>query len=173
MAAKCSRFVVASSCALLATWSSQTELGPAQMGASGQRSLSQTLTSRDEGDPEDIDALIDELPPVEYPTVWDEKAGKSKLNPAVERLRKGLGRSIVPTDEQWRRILIETGIIRWRETWPESHSFAIGLKTPPWLRNGEIRLTPKREGLEPATAHSHSPGCGTCNAWGCEGISFR
>ena len=125
------------------------------------------------GEQGDLDALIDRLPPADYSRVWNAESKEWRKDPAAETLRRELGRSLCPSDDQWRRLLLEKGVIRFREKWPQDVPLAIGIRVPVWLRETQIKLTPASPNLSEAVADSGSSGCGTCDAFGREREDYQ
>lgn len=136
-------------------------------------STQQDEERRSDQQPVDLDSLIDSLPPAEHPRPWNEEAKERQEDPANKTLRRELGRSLHPSDDQWRRLLLQKGVIRHRDKWPDNVPFAIGIRVPAWLPDGDITLDSTNPGLESAVAHSGTGGCGTCAARGTEREDYQ
>jgi hypothetical protein len=113
-----------------------------------------------------LDKIIAELPRVESEGTWDEKKQDYIVRPACSALRKRLAQGDKLTDAQWRKALLNTGVIRVRDRWPESEEFALSMRKPCWLGVAEIRMKPHIEGLKEAKVGLlFESTCGTFSNW--------
>lgn len=104
-----------------------------------------------------LDALLDRLPRVGHERT---RAGlESALHPASAELRARLDAGVELTDAQWRRALLDTGAVRWRERWPAGEPVAISLRIPEWLEETRTRLELRSAELGVATAGPVSGHC--------------
>lgn len=106
----------------------------------------------------EIDALIARLPQVGSERVLDEKGASTGLLPDVERMR-ALVVVHALDDAQWRRALIDTGVVRWRERWPRDVPFTICLRRAEWMGRILMVLDAHRAGWTPAMVQSYSGSC--------------
>jgi len=65
-----------------------------------------------------LDKIIGELPRVDNEGTWDEEEEEYIEHPACSTLRQRLAQGHKLTDAQWRKALLDTGVIRVRDRWP-------------------------------------------------------
>lgn len=106
-----------------------------------------------------IDELMTRLPPIGME--WNHEGvvpANWTLVPAAQEFRKRIESGTALTPEQWKHVLISTGVLRLRERWPITEPFVVSLRVPGWLRNTQLRLVPAEPGLAPAQAGFLSSG---------------
>ena len=91
-----------------------------------------------------LDELIERLPPVGSEWVDVER---DELVPAALEFRERIEHGAALTAEQWRRVLLGTGVLRLRDRWPASQPFALSMRKAGWLRLTAIRLDPHEDRL--------------------------
>ena len=110
--------------------------------------------------------LSDNCPRVDGEGKWDEGKKKYVEEPACNVLRKRLAEGQRLTDAQWCKALLDAGVIRVRNRWPEGEDFAISMRQSGWLGVAEIRMKPRTNGLKEAkVGRLFQLTCGTCMAW--------
>ncbi len=110
--------------------------------------------------------IIGQLPRVDGEGKWDEGKKKYVEEPACNALRKRLAEGQRLTDAQWCKALLDAGVIRVRNRWPEGEDFAISMRQSGWLGVAEIRMKPRTNGLKEAkVGRLFQSTCGTCMAW--------
>jgi hypothetical protein len=98
----------------------------------------------------DIDTLIDRLPRIEEQWVPKQDEPGVESHPLAAEMAYRLDEGVTLSDEQWRRALLGTGTLRWRERWPVGQPFAVSMREPTWLNMAAIKLVPRYANLEPA-----------------------
>ena len=94
-----------------------------------------------------MDELIARLPEAGDERRWNAKASKYIEAPASAEMARRMATQKL-TDEQWRRVLIEKGAVRFRAKWPKDEKYAVSMIVPEWLGVTQIRLKPRVEGME-------------------------
>ncbi len=129
-----------------------TQLGP---------QLAAIPTAHDDVSSMTMADLIECLPPAGEEYRWDHAAQTGQEDPASEEMARRLAEGTL-TDEQWRRVLITTGSLRFHDRWPEDEEYAISMTVPRWLRIAQIRVHPRVEGMRSAkVGQLLSSMCGT------------
>ena len=65
-----------------------------------------------------LDEIVEQLPRVGSEGTWDEEKEEYIEHPACRTLKKRLAQGHKLTDAQWRKALVDTGVIRIRGRWP-------------------------------------------------------
>lgn len=111
----------------------------------------------------DWDTLIERISPVEIEREWSDGGARPDL--VVDEVSARLARGELPSDVQWRRMLIRSEAVSWRRSWWSELDFAFRLQAPGWLDGLRLRMTPRAEGLPAAHVELPDPlasesGCG-------------
>jgi hypothetical protein len=107
-----------------------------------------------------LDELIGRLPPADAQFVG------YGIHPASAELRRRLRAGVELSPEQWRRVLVDLGTLRWHARWPAGELFALSLRPPAWSDPFELVLLPERTDVPLALARMgmvRDRFCG--NAW--------
>lgn len=84
-------------------------------------------------------------------------------HPVTTEIASRLVRGERPSDSQWAAVLIQSGAVGARGTWPVDLPWAVSMRVPNWLGQATIELQAVNEGFRPAKAGSRWPHiCGNC-----------
>src|SRR5262245_66275343 len=92
-----------------------------------------------------LDELIANLPAVGFESDPMPEPPWRALRPGVATMQECVAEGTL-TDDQWRRALTRTGVVRWREAWPREVPFAISMQLPEWMGTARITMTPRASG---------------------------
>ncbi|QDU67628.1 hypothetical protein [Engelhardtia mirabilis] len=102
----------------------------------------------------DAASLVDRLPWVDdWSTVAD---GRRQLVPVAEEVWARAREHRLP-DDQWRRLLLEKGVLRYHPRWCADRPFAVSMRALPVGEQIRISLDPVREGLGDASCGNLRP----------------
>lgn len=73
-------------------------------------------------------------------------------HPVAAEIAARLVRGERPSDVEWAELLVRSGAVRHRETWPVDQPWVLSMRVPNWLGQTTIRLQPRTEGLLTAEA---------------------
>ena len=108
---------------------------------------------------------LDELV-ARVPSVDGGAAGSERLEEELERRLKA---GVELSNEQWKHLLLENGVLGVHHRWPAGEPFAVSAREPDWLTNVRIVLLPNAEvpGLSDVQIVQHPDGdCWNCWAAG-------
>ncbi|MBI5434767.1 MAG: hypothetical protein HZA52_18185 [Planctomycetes bacterium] len=104
-----------------------------------------------------LDEHIDALPPMGCERHLDSLDHEWLWHPSAYVLSETVARGKL-TDEQWRRALLKSGAIRWRQRWPADEPFLVSVDLPDWTGGMRLSLTPRDSELASAVAGTLTPG---------------
>ncbi|MBI5434980.1 MAG: hypothetical protein HZA52_19255 [Planctomycetes bacterium] len=104
-----------------------------------------------------LDQAIDRLPRDGAGGHWDDRTRKWVHEPAVDVVREHVADDDL-SDEQWRRAIARTGVLRWRDAWPVGTEFAVSMRRAAWLDTANLTLLPRVRGWRLGSYEAPAPG---------------
>jgi len=108
----------------------------------------------------ELDALIDRLPPVGQER---GRSGRWELAAATDEMRVKIEGGVSLTSEQWKRLLIRTGSLRFPDRWKPDRPIAVPMERTFVLLLTRVTMIPRASRLNTLVCGSTSSGgCGNC-----------
>lgn len=107
--------------------------------------------------------LIARVPPGATEVSRVPSTGERVPHPVAAEIAARLVRGERPSDGEWAELLLRSGAVRYRETWPIDQPWVLSMRVPNWLGQATVELESRSIHFRSAKAGTlEPPFCGTC-----------